>query len=75
MKRRPMRQRRDHGVEALPLLLDAVLGQMHAEEIGEHARAQVGDARRYVLRLEELVSQRVVLRVVGFDRFVHAKAA
>ena len=43
----------------IPLLLDAVVGHVQAEQVGDHPGAQVGDARRDVLRLEQLVAQRV----------------
>src|SRR5258706_1728189 len=49
----------ERGFEAgdVPLLLDAFVGNVHAEHVVQHAAAQVGDARRDIARLEHLVPQ------------------
>ena len=43
----------------VPLLLDALRGHELAEQVRDHAGAQVRDARRDVFRLEQFVAQRV----------------
>src|SRR5688572_13667812 len=43
----------------IPLLLDALVGHVSAVKVGHHAGAQVGDALRHVLGLQQLVTQRV----------------
>src|SRR5258706_6433951 len=41
----------------VPLLLDAILGNVDAKQIRDHACTQLGDALRHVVRFEQLVGQ------------------